>query len=651
MTDLPALDVNDKAKAHRKFLFIACFVALVATAFAFVIRCFILDDLRLLFKLTETQKGQINGAGFWPFAISIVVFSLIIDRIGYGKAMIFAFVCHVGSVAMMFMAKGYWSLYSAAVLCALAAGTVEAVVNPVIASMFPKHKTKMLTILHAGWAGGICLAGAMTLSLTPAVTEWIKEFGIALWQLKAGLLLIPTFAYGIMMLFCKFPINERVAAGVPYRDMLKEAGALSILIIAFMVFTELGRVTHLSEWMIPLKNSIYVGSREFTHLAAGQLIVYASVVLVSLVMLAFTRSLGRLLYVFLLLIMILVAITELSTDGWVKDLMTPAMKGIGLSGGWVLVYTSFLMMILRFCISPFVKALKPLGVLLMGSLFAAAGLFFLSGAQGAWILLLTATIYGIGQAFFWPVTLGVVAERFPKGGALTLNAIAGVGMLATGIIGLPLLGVWQDQQIDRRLDETPALVELKNAEETTSIFGDYYGLNTSEVNLLTAQEHLSEARAAFAAVAAESAVPELGSEEAKDREAALAKAQVNWDRAVRDNYELLAGADADMNASLPAMRVALTDLGALDLPVEELEPVKATLAEVEDIRTAAKRKAMARVAVFPLTMAVCYIGLMIYFRKKGGYKAVDISADGKVVGAHAVTPTEAIADAEATPSE
>ena len=41
--------------------------------------------------------GQIFGVGLWPFAISIVLFSLVIDKIGYGKAMVFAFVCHVGS--------------------------------------------------------------------------------------------------------------------------------------------------------------------------------------------------------------------------------------------------------------------------------------------------------------------------------------------------------------------------------------------------------------------------------------------------------------------------------------------------------------------------------------------------------------------------
>mgnify|MGYP000665455177 CR=1 FL=1 len=78
------------------------------------------------------------------------------------------------------------------------------------------------------------------------------------------------------------------------------------------------------------------------------------------------------------------------------------------------------------------------------------GLIFLSKATGVSILL-AATLYGIGKAFFWLTTIGVVAEQFPKGGALSLNAIAGVGMLAVGTFGSPILGFIQDQHVDKEL--------------------------------------------------------------------------------------------------------------------------------------------------------------------------------------------------------
>ena len=44
--------------------------------------------------------------------------------------------------------------------------------------------------------------------------------------------------------------------------------------------------------------------------------------------------------------------------------------------------------------------------------------------------------------------LGVVSEQTPKGGALTLNAISGIGMLAVGTLGFPYIGALQaDMQI------------------------------------------------------------------------------------------------------------------------------------------------------------------------------------------------------------
>ena len=41
---------------------------------------------------------------------------------------------------------------------------------------------------------------------------------------------------------------------------------------------------------------------------------------------AYARSFGRPMYVFLLLVMLLLATTELGTDAWIKDLLGPAIK-------------------------------------------------------------------------------------------------------------------------------------------------------------------------------------------------------------------------------------------------------------------------------------------------------------------------------------
>ena len=44
-------------------LYVACIIALVAMAFGFVVRGFVLTDWGVQFDLSETQKGSIQGAG------------------------------------------------------------------------------------------------------------------------------------------------------------------------------------------------------------------------------------------------------------------------------------------------------------------------------------------------------------------------------------------------------------------------------------------------------------------------------------------------------------------------------------------------------------------------------------------------------------
>ena len=53
----------------------------------------------------------------------------------------------------------YTSFTGVSLILALGNGTVEAFINPVVATIFDKDKTKWLNILHAGWPGGLVVAG------------------------------------------------------------------------------------------------------------------------------------------------------------------------------------------------------------------------------------------------------------------------------------------------------------------------------------------------------------------------------------------------------------------------------------------------------------------------------------------------------------
>lgn len=491
-------------------LFWGCFIALIATAFGFILRALLLEDLGNEFNLTNTQKGEISGVGLWPFAISIVLFSLFIDRIGYRAAMLFAFFAQITSaIITIFFAKGYWGLWIGTFILALGNGAIEAFINPVVATMFSKDKTKWFNTLHAGWPGGMVIGGIMALLLGPTVS----------WRIKIGLILIPTLIYGFMLWNKKFPVSERVKAGVTYNEMLREVGMGGAFIILWLIIFQLGAVLGLgsmTNWILTI-----IGTLAYGYFTGW--------------------SIGRPLYIFLLLIMIPLATTELGTDGWVTDLMGPEMQNIGIQAGWILVYTSAIMAVLRFFAGPIIHRLQPLGLLAVSSVLAALGLFLLSRGAGIGILV-AATIYGVGKSFFWPTMLGVGAEQFPKGGALALNIIGGVGMLGVGIVGTVFLGNVQDRSIVNTLKDLDAknnstLSSNYATVEKTSIFGKYMAL---------------------------------------------------------DGEKVAAAPEAD----------------------------KTTLTNATG---EAKKSALRTVAILPVIMLLCYLGLILYFRSKGGYKEVHLS--------------------------
>jgi MFS family permease len=510
-------------------LFWGCFIALITTAFAFITRAFLVNAEPFwprTFGLDQVQGQELFGAGIWPFAISIIVFSLIIDKIGYRAAMIFSFVCYALYAVLAFLAYGvvtaeglageglkaaqgeaYTLLYWGSVILGLGNGTVEAFINPVVATMFKKDKTKWLNILHAGWPGGLVIGGILTIALGAQAAED--------WRILIYLIAIPAVVYLVMLFNARFPVNERVEAGTSYKEMLAEFGAIGALIAGYLIFRQLGMVFGWTDVIV-------------YGLTAAATVGYG----------LYCKSLGRPLLIFMCIIMIPLATTELGTDAAITGLMEKPMKAAGHNGLWVLIYTSAIMMVLRFWFAgPIVKKLGPLGLLATSAVLAIAGLYLLSSASGLVTIFLFATLYGFGKTFFWPTTLGVVSEQCPKGGALTLNAIAGIGMLAVGILGGPVIGKMTEDSIKASVEEATSEETYQNvSNDSTYFLGDYTAVDTDKVE-------------------------------------ALAK--------------------------------------------EEQKTVK------ESIQSG-KQGSLANIAIFPVFMLLCYLGLIFHFKSKGGYKPVEI---------------------------
>jgi MFS family permease len=158
-------------------------------------------------------------------------------------------------------------------------------------------------------------------------------------------------------------------------------------------------------------------------------------------------------FLILLFCMMLTASTELGPDKWVGELIK---KIIGMRGIIFLVYTAGIMFVLRSFSGPIVKRISPVGLLVGSAVLSCIGLLWMGSIRGAYTAFLAATVFGIGKTFFWPTMLGVTSERFPKGGALLLGMMGGVGMLTVGLIAVPQMGKIQDHYT---LKSLPAQIE------------------------------------------------------------------------------------------------------------------------------------------------------------------------------------------------
>jgi MFS family permease len=409
------------SNAHR--LLWAGFMAILAAGVGFSIRGGILGDWGTEFGFTQTELGQITGGGLVGFGVIILLGALIADAVGYGRLMIFAFVMHFLSAVVtlaatpIFKATGnkeaaYWCLYVGMFMFAIGNGMAEAVVNPLVATLFPKNKTHYLNILHAGWPGGLVLGGLASYLLVGKVR----------WEIQMTLFMIPVVLYGMMCIGQKFPKSEASVHGVSFGEMLAEFAAPVLLLLLFV------------------------------HALLG--------------------------YV------------ELGTDSWISNITGNILASRG-NGLLLFVYTSSLMFALRFFAGPIVEKISPLGLLFVGATCGAIGLTLLGHAETGLMVVAAASIYGVGKTFLWPTMLAVVSERFPKGGAITIGAMGGIGMLSAGLLGGPGIGYKQDYFATKDLQsKAPAVYdEYKSSSKNHFlIFPEIQGLDGSKVGAVRGKD-------------------------------------------------------------------------------------------------------------------------------------------------------------------
>ncbi|MEJ8817155.1 MFS transporter [Lacibacter sp. H407] len=212
---------------NRNQLFIGSCLALLVTSLSFGIRAGILGKLGTDFNLNATQLGTIAATAFWGFPLAVIIGGMVVDLIGMKRLLELAFFFHLAGILLTIFAGGFWSLFFSTLLVGIANGTVEAACNPLVTTLYPDKKTTKLNHFHLWFPGGIVIG--------TLISYYFSKFGIS-WQVQVGTMLIPTVIYGFLFLKLKFPVTERVAAGVSTGEMYKSLGNPLFLFMIICMF-------------------------------------------------------------------------------------------------------------------------------------------------------------------------------------------------------------------------------------------------------------------------------------------------------------------------------------------------------------------------------------------------------------------------------
>lgn len=143
------------------------------------------------------------------------------------------------------------------------------------------------------------------------------------------------------------------------------------------------------------------------------------------------------LFIFMIILMLGTAITELFTGQWIPLLLENVTKNAIL----ILTLTAGVQILGRAFAGPIVHKLSPTGVLIISSVLSATGIYMLAHLTGSSVFF-GAFVFGMGVTYFWPTMLGFISENIPESGALGMNLMGGAGMFAISIYSFFMGGVY-----------------------------------------------------------------------------------------------------------------------------------------------------------------------------------------------------------------
>ncbi len=380
---------------NERRLFTIGVIALFTSALSFSMRAALAADIKSsVFDITDPATagamiGSALGIAFLSFAITTLLISPLLDKIGMKNTLTAAGLCFIGGSAVIALGHvappewAYRTIWLGMFLNGVGWGCTEGTINPMTTAIYPDDKTHRLNVLHAWWPAGLIVGGLLG--------YFIGTIGLP-WYQAILVVIVPSIVFLVLLRGQVFPKTGSAQMGVSTTEMLTEVVRRPTFLVWFGI-------------------------------------------------------------------MFLTASTELAPGQWVDIALTQV---VGMRGILLLVFVSGIMFVMRHFAGPIAHRISSVGLMLVSSVLALAGLLLLSNASSPVTALVAAAVWGVGVCFMWPTMMAIVADRYPRGGAWAIGLIASAGALAIYAV-LPQLGGIYDRALADAAGGAAAIATLDPA--------------------------------------------------------------------------------------------------------------------------------------------------------------------------------------------
>jgi len=217
---------NVDQNVNRDKLFLGICMALLPTAFSFVLVSNILGQLKTEFILTNADVGYIGGAAMWGMTISLLSVGPFMEKFGLKVATVCAFFGHLTGVTLFLIGyffagdpSAFWILFMGAIGMGFGNGMIEVAGNPLTAALYPDNKTTKLNHFHGFYMGGLVFGGLIGWGMSQIGSIGIIDVGH--WTAQMAIVYIPILIYGWLLFPSQFPKTEIAEAGIPISEMFR----------------------------------------------------------------------------------------------------------------------------------------------------------------------------------------------------------------------------------------------------------------------------------------------------------------------------------------------------------------------------------------------------------------------------------------------